>query len=111
MYITIKSISIHCVYNEEVCVFVSQSHNNKVHDNTISNCETGINIFHNSADNAIYNNTITDSILGLNIEDVGSGNQVYSNAIINATEKVVNIEGSNMMSEEDILSNNTIDNS
>jgi mannuronan 5-epimerase len=98
------------VYNEEVCVFVSQSHNNKVHDNTISNCETGIKIFHDSADNTIFSNTITDSILGLNIEDAGSGNQVYSNAIINATEKLVNIEDSNMMSEEDILSNNTIEN-
>lgn len=52
------------INDEDECIFVSQSINSKVYDNKVSNCETGIDIFHNSDNNAVYNNTITNPYLG-----------------------------------------------
>ena len=48
------------VHDEDKCIFVSQSINNKVYGNNVSSCETGIDIFHNSDNNAVYNNTISN---------------------------------------------------
>jgi parallel beta-helix repeat protein len=53
----------------------------------VSNCETGIDVFHDAAENAIYNNTLANSRIGLGIRESGSGNQIYSNTIIDAAEK------------------------
>jgi mannuronan 5-epimerase len=52
------------IHDENKCIFVSQSSNSKVYQNNVSNCETGIDVFHDAADNAVYNNTITDSRIG-----------------------------------------------
>ncbi len=95
------------VHDEDKCIFVSQSTNNRVYDNKVSNCETGIDIFHNSDNNAVYNNTISNSTIGIGIEDAGVGNEIHSNTIISATEKAVNIEDSDI-EEQTILSNNKI---
>lgn len=95
------------IHDEDKCIFVSQSSNNKVYQNNVSNCETGIDVFHDAAENAIYNNTITNSRIGLGIRESGSGNEIYSNTIIHATEKPVNIEDSEI-EEVTILKDNKV---
>ena len=95
------------VHDEDKCIFVSQSSNNKVYQNNVANCETGIDVFHNAAENTIYNNTIINSKTGLGIEEAGSGNKIYSNAIIDTTENPVNIEDSDL-EEETMLKDNKI---
>ena len=74
------------VHDEDKCIFVSQSINNKVYGDNVWSGETGIDIFHNSDNNAVYNNTISNSTVGIGVEEVGAGNKVHSNTIIGFTE-------------------------
>ena len=95
------------VHDEDKCIFVSQSINNKVYGNNVSNCETGLDIFHNSDNNEVYNNIITNSTMGIGIEESGVENEIHSNTIISASEKAVNIEDSDI-DEQTILGGNKI---
>ena len=68
------------VHDEEKCIFLSQSHNNEVYNNTIRNCESqGIYIFHNSIENKVYNNTLINATEGIEESD----DSLYSNSISN----------------------------
>ena len=49
------------VYNEPIGVFVSQSHNDQIYNNTISNTGNGIYINSGSTNNKIYDNTLMNS--------------------------------------------------
>jgi mannuronan 5-epimerase len=82
------------VHDESKCVFVSQSHRNEIYNNLVSDCNSGIRLFHDASENSIHNNTIANSTLGVNIEDVESGNKITSNTIINPVERAVDIEES-----------------
>jgi len=79
MYNSIARNSI--VYNELACIIVSQSHNNLIYNNTISDSGTGINLAH-STRNKIYGNMITSSISdallinGASIENTFSSNKI-----------------------------------
>lgn len=58
------------VHDEVKCIFLSQSHNNEVYDNTIRNCESqGIYLFHNSIENKVYNNTLINASEGIEESD------------------------------------------
>ena len=58
------------VHDEEKCIFLSQSHNNEVYNNKISNCESqGIYIYHNSIENKVYNNTLLNATEGIEESD------------------------------------------
>ena len=71
------------VQNESKCIFLSQSHNNQVYNNTVSNCGSqGIYLYHNSFDNRVYNNTLTNTAAGIEASD-DSKNNVLSNNTIN----------------------------
>jgi parallel beta-helix repeat protein len=71
------------VNNETQCIFLSQSTNNEVYNNTVSRCsEFGIHIFDNSANNAIYYNTIIDSSKDVVLDGAGTGNNLYSNKVV-----------------------------
>jgi parallel beta-helix repeat protein len=50
------------VYNEPSGVFVSQSHNDQIYNNTVSKSRTGINVNSGSSNNKIFGNTISNSI-------------------------------------------------
>ena len=76
------------VHNEEQCIFVSQSHDNKVYNNTADDCGNGIYLKHDSSNNLIFNNTIQNvngSAILLN--DGASDNSVYSNTIVNPSSE------------------------
>ena len=51
------------VYNQDSGIFVSQSNNNQIYNNMVSNSTNGINIGSDSSDNKIYNNKIIKSSL------------------------------------------------
>ena len=58
------------VHDESKCIFISQSHRNGIYNNQMSDCNTGIHLFHDASENSIYNNTISNSKLSINIEDL-----------------------------------------
>ena len=58
------------VHDEVKCIFLSQSHNNEVYNNTIRNCESqGIYLYHNSIENKVYNNTLINASEGIEESD------------------------------------------
>lgn len=68
------------VHDEVKCIFLSQSHNNEVHGNTVSNCESqGIYLYHNSVENKVYNNTLINATEGIEYSDDSMGNTIENN--------------------------------
>ncbi|MGC2483549.1 MAG: right-handed parallel beta-helix repeat-containing protein [Nitrososphaeraceae archaeon] len=79
------------IYQETECLFVSDSHNNKVYNNTISQCENALYLKAGSSNNTLYDNTIKDSTDGIIINDKSENNIFESNSIIN-TEEATKVE-------------------
>lgn len=71
------------VHDEVKCIFLSQSHNNEVYNNALSNCESqGIYLFQNSIENKVYNNTLTNATEGIEeSEDSLGSNDISNNSI------------------------------
>lgn len=70
------------VHDEEKCIFLSQSHNNEVYGNTVSNCESqGIYVYHNSVENKVYNNTLINVTKGIEYSDDSMDNLIENNMI------------------------------
>jgi parallel beta-helix repeat protein len=74
------------VHDEKRCIFVSQSHDNEIYNNRVSNCENGIQLQHDSSDNKIYNNTILNSENGILDETDSNNNTFQLNTIVKASE-------------------------
>ena len=47
------------IYDQDRAIYVSQSYNNEIYHNTISNCVVGIGFDNESLDNAVHDNTVT----------------------------------------------------
>ena len=88
------------VHDEKRCIFVSQSHDNEIYNNRVSNCKDGIHVQHDSSDNKIYNNTILNSDNGILDETDTNANTFQSNTIINAKEDEISVEDSALESED-----------
>jgi len=70
------------VHDEEKCIFLSQSSNNEVYGNKVSNCESqGIYLYHNSVENKVYNNTLINTTKGIEYSDDSMGNTIENNII------------------------------
>ena len=68
------------VHDEVKCIFLSQSHNNEVYGNTVSNCESqGIYLYHNSVENKVYNNTLINATEKIEYSDDSMGNTIENN--------------------------------
>jgi mannuronan 5-epimerase len=80
------------VYDEIQCIFVSESHNNEVYNNQVSDCENGIYLKGGSSKNNIYDNTIVNATDGILVNTGASDNTFSSNTIINATEFGINVD-------------------
>jgi parallel beta-helix repeat protein len=79
------------IYQETECLFISDSHNNKVYNNTISQCENALYLKAGSSNNTLYDNTIKDSTDGIIVNDKSENNIFESNSIIN-TEEATKVE-------------------
>ena len=76
------------IYNEPQGIFVSQSHNNQIYNNTISNSGDGIYVNSGSTNNKMYDNTIMNSKSHAILINNGSiGKYIYSNKIVMPTSK------------------------
>jgi parallel beta-helix repeat protein len=84
------------VGNEDKGIVISESHNNEVYDNIISDSSTGIDIDEDSSDNSVYNNTmkdISEPSEALNLRDGASEeNMLYSNVLINKNGLEINLD-------------------
>jgi mannuronan 5-epimerase len=74
------------VSNEEQGIVVSESHNNRIYNNTVSDSGSGIDIDEDSFENVVYNNTIInipDPSEALHLRDGASEqNTLHSNTLI-----------------------------
>jgi parallel beta-helix repeat protein len=71
------------VYNENVSgIFVSDSYNNQIVKNTISNSAAGIFINTHASNNQISENTIINSKEGITIDDDDAENLIHNNKVI-----------------------------
>jgi parallel beta-helix repeat protein len=80
------------VYNEPSGIFVSQSHNNQIYNNTISKSGSGIEVGPGSSNNKIVGNTISNSIKeAILIISDSSMNTFASNKIVSSTPQGLKI--------------------
>src|SRR6476646_5748909 len=63
------------VHNEGIAIFVSQSHNNEIYNNTVSDSSNAIYLINSSS-----NNTVINSPQGISAFGAGAGNTFYLNS-------------------------------
>jgi mannuronan 5-epimerase len=74
------------LYGQSRAIHVSQSHNNEIYNNTISNGKSGIVLISNSSANNVHDNNIMDSSTPLRIDPgLDQVNRIYSNTIENSS--------------------------
>jgi parallel beta-helix repeat protein len=96
------------VYNEPSGVFVSQSHNDQIYNNTIYKSRSGINVNSGSSNNKIFGNTISNSISNAILLATGaSGNTFTSNKITSVAPEGLEIE-QDPTSKNNVFSNNQL---
>ena len=96
------------VHDEKKCIFVSDSHNNEIYNNTLSNCDTGKLVHNLAKENKIYNNEIIKPGKGINVKTDASNNQFYSNNIVDAVEIPISIEKNDKINNNNIFEKNSI---
>ena len=96
------------IYNEPSSIFVSQSHNNQIYNNTILKSGDGINVNSDSSYNKILGNTMRNSINNaILITSSSSENTFTSNKIVSSTPQGLRIV-QDSTSKNNALSNNQI---
>ena len=87
------------ISDEEQAISISESHNNAIYNNTISNSVSGIDLDKESLNNAIHDNTVIvvkptqlpppSSSDAIAVESgAEKNNAIYSNTIINSDDMV-----------------------
>ena len=106
MYNSIAKNNI--VYNEAQGIFVSQSHNNQISNNTISYSTDGIYVNSGSTNNKMYDNTIMNSKShAILIKNASSTNAFYTNKIVSANKQGLSIN-QDPTSKNNTFTNNQI---
>jgi poly(beta-D-mannuronate) C5 epimerase len=96
------------VYNEPSGVFVSQSHNNQIYNNTISKSRDGLDVNSGSSSNKIFANTISHSITNaILVTSSASSNTFSTNKIVSSTPQGLTIE-QDSTSKNNIFANNQL---
>jgi len=94
MYDSIAANNI--ISNEDNGIVISESHNNEIYNNTVSDSGTGIDIDEDSFDNIVSNNTlinIPEPSEALYLRDGASQrNSLYSNILINESGQEISLE-------------------
>jgi len=95
----VNSVARNNIVHDEAAsgISISESQNNQISNNTISNSGSGITV-KNSTNNKINDNTIINSIKGINTSNAGgAGNAIYNNHFIN-TPSTSSSQSSNSVS-------------
>jgi mannuronan 5-epimerase len=96
------------VYNEPIGISVSQSHSNRISNNTISKSGDGIDVRSGSSNNNIFGNTIVDSVSqAILIINGSSGNTFSANKIVSSTPAGLKIN-QDSTAKNNVFSNNQI---
>jgi mannuronan 5-epimerase len=75
------------VHNETQCIFVSQSHDNEIYNNTATDCKNAIYLKNRSFNNSIHDNIIKNPTSSALKANTGSSeNMFHSNKIINSQQ-------------------------
>src|SRR5215212_2040945 len=89
------------VHDESMCIFLSQSHNNEVYNNTVTNCDSqGNYLYHNYFDNKVYNNTLINATKGIETSDDSKNNVLSNNAMAGKIGTATVLEGEEKDQEE-----------
>jgi mannuronan 5-epimerase len=95
MYDSVARYNI--VSNEEQGIVISESHNNEIYNNTVSDSGSGIDIDEDSFENVVYNNTIInipDPSEALHLRDGASEqNTLHSNTLITINGERISLDG------------------
>jgi poly(beta-D-mannuronate) C5 epimerase len=70
------------LHDQSRAILVSQSHNNEIYNNSISNSNPGITLLNASSANKIYRNSIINSTNATSIKTGAHGNILYLNTIV-----------------------------
>ena len=69
------------INNEDRGIVISESHNNEIYDNIVSDSGSGIDVDDESFENVVYDNIVSDSGSGIDVESLE--NVVYDNIVAN----------------------------
>jgi poly(beta-D-mannuronate) C5 epimerase len=72
------------INNEDRGIVISESHNNEIYDNIVSDSGSGIDVDDESFENVVYDNIVSDSGSGIDVESFE--NVVYDNIVSNNRE-------------------------
>ena len=85
------------VSNEEQGIVISESNNNRIYNNTVSDSGSGIDLDEDSFENVVYNNTIInipDPSEALHLRDGASEqNTLHSNTLITINGERISLDG------------------
>lgn len=95
------------IQQEPIGIFISESHDMKIHNNTISKSDYGINTKTSSHNINITNNSIYDPTnIGILIQDKSSGNELSHNEILNPGKYGICVQDNGK--DNSIMKNNII---
>jgi mannuronan 5-epimerase len=103
MYDSVARFNI--VSNEDKGIVISESHNNGIYNNTVSDSGTGIDLEAESSDNIIHDNlikNILDPSAALSVEEESAEqNTLYSNTLVNSNGQRINLDQQQTEQEEE----------
>ena len=74
------------LYDQGRAIHVSESHNNEIYNNTVSNAKSAITLISGSSANKIHDNNILNSTTPLRIDPgLDQSNTIYANRIENSS--------------------------
>jgi parallel beta-helix repeat protein len=82
------------ISNEVDGILVSQSNNNRIYNNTISNSQYGINVIFGSSGNTFYSNVIKNCLHGIYSQATSNNgnNTFYNNQLINLSPSASGVQ-------------------
>ena len=95
------------VYNQTNCISVNtQSHNNEVYNNRVSECENGIDLRNEANNNNIHHNIIRESGKGIKVHSGAYSNTLHYNTIITTNSKEIGISVEDSDTKDNRFDNN-----
>jgi poly(beta-D-mannuronate) C5 epimerase len=101
MYDSVARYNI--VSNEDKGIVISESHNNEIYNNTVSDSGTGIDIDTESSKNIIHDNFIMNmpALSAVSVEEgAAEQNTLYSNTLINSNGQRISLDQKQVDGEE-----------